>query len=291
MNTSLGVQALTLLLPAAILALYVYIKDRVEKEPFTLLLLLFAGGAVAALISGVAERGTDTLINLLFAGRFETFIDGEKLFDDSGSMLLFELVRAFVGVAVIEELLRFAATFLLTFKSRHFNSLFDGVVYGTFVSLGFALFDGVRYAFINGWELFAYRAYSVIPCQIFYGVYMGLLYTVWHRYSLAAKEEKRLAKLGKITVTKPFASSSLLILCIVVSVFLHGTLEFVDSVPILNFRIIHYILAALLFVISMITVNRLSRVDELDLTATQKLINKKYPGVYKNDESEAVANE
>ena len=38
-------------IPSLILLWYVYIKDKVEKEPFYLLLLLFLGGIIACTIS------------------------------------------------------------------------------------------------------------------------------------------------------------------------------------------------------------------------------------------------
>ena len=48
-------------------------------------------------------------------------------------------------------------------KNRHFNCLFDGVIYAVFASLGFAALENVLYAFSYGMETVLMRAVTSVP--------------------------------------------------------------------------------------------------------------------------------
>lgn len=124
------------LLPAVVLLIYIYIKDRVEKEPIGLLLTLFALGAVICLPAALIEE----IFSVVIDGVFSTFAYdiGGSLYLMSGTNKLYVFVSNFIGVALVEEGLKFLILILVTRKNKNFNSLFDGIIYSVFVSLGFA---------------------------------------------------------------------------------------------------------------------------------------------------------
>ena len=145
-------------LPAVVLLIYVYSKDKVEKEPIGLVLRLFFLGALAGPIAAVIE-------NIAFEV-FEAVIP-------QGALLL--ILEYFVGVAAVEEGCKYF--FLNTVrKNPEFNYVFDGVVYAVAVALGFAALENVLYVFDGGLEVAATRAVFSVPGHFADGVVMGCLF-------------------------------------------------------------------------------------------------------------------
>jgi RsiW-degrading membrane proteinase PrsW (M82 family) len=103
--------------------------DRNEKEPWYLLLTcLVWGGGVATLYAGI--------YNTIF-GSFSKAVAGEG----GGSYL-----TAVFAAPVSEEILKGAALVAVYLLARrHFDNVLDGVVYGAFVGLGFAVFENFTY--------------------------------------------------------------------------------------------------------------------------------------------------
>ena len=146
------------LLPAALLLFYIYKMDRIEKEPKGLLIGLFFLGVGATIPTIIVELLLSILNNGIFFGSFTN--DYEYLAVD-GRMYLYEFVNNFFGIALVEEGFKWLFMFLLTRKSRHFNYLFDGIVYAVFVSLGFAIYENILYVFNYGLSTALLRAVSV----------------------------------------------------------------------------------------------------------------------------------
>ena len=152
-------------IPAALMMLYIYLQDKSEKEPIGLLLKIFFLGVLSAVPSIVAEWLIGNIIDVTFGGTF----------------LIYHMITAFFGVAVIEEGFKFLAAYLVTWRNKHFNYKFDGVVYCLFGSMGFAAIENVLYLFrvesssILGMGIS--RGLLAIPahamCAIFMGYYYG----------------------------------------------------------------------------------------------------------------------
>ena len=149
---------LAALLPAIVLLVYVYKKDRAEKEPVGLILGLFLMGACGGPVAAFAE-------SILFEV-FEAVIP-------SGPMLV--ILQYFVGVAMVEEGVKY---FILrtTRKNPNFNYVFDGVVYAVAVSLGFAALENVEYVLQYGLGTGLVRAITSVPGHAIFGVFMGYYY-------------------------------------------------------------------------------------------------------------------
>ena len=147
-------------LPAAVLLIYVYSKDRVEREPPGLLASLLWQGVKAALAAIVLE-----IIGQLILDRFI-----------KTGTLLHTILLAFLVVAAVEEGTKYYFLKRRTWNDPNFNYRFDAIVYAVFVSLGFAAFENIQYIFAYGLSVALPRALLSIPGHMAFGVYMGVYY-------------------------------------------------------------------------------------------------------------------
>ena len=149
------------LLPAVILLKYIYGKDKIEQEPKALLGALLLFGVLAALASIVLEILAKNLLNLTAISRDST---------------LYYILMAFLVVAAVEEGAKFIFLFLRTWNDPNFDYRFDGIVYSSFVSLGFAAFENVKYIFGYGLTAAFPRAILAVPGHLGFAVVMGFFY-------------------------------------------------------------------------------------------------------------------
>ena len=146
------------LLPAIVLMVYVYRKDTVEKEPVGLVMRVFFLGAVGALVASLVES--------VIIGTFEYALP-------QGMLLL--VLEYFVGVAAVEEAVKYAA--LATVRNNPaFNYVFDGIVYAVAAALGFAALENIFYVFDGGLEVAVTRALFAVPGHCADGVVMGCFF-------------------------------------------------------------------------------------------------------------------
>ena len=146
----------------------VYQIDAIEKEPPGLLLRIFVLGMFSTIPAVVLEtigQGVLEMVLGLSAGR------------------LFNFLMYFIVVAGAEEIVKYFAMKLPTWRSEEFNFVFDGVVYGVTASLGFAALENVLYVIEGGLATAGVRALTSIPIHAICGVYMG------HYYGIAKSAE------------------------------------------------------------------------------------------------------
>ncbi|PSQ42173.1 PrsW family intramembrane metalloprotease [Halobacteriales archaeon QS_9_68_42] len=110
--------------PAGLLALYVYRTDVTTKEPPTLLAVTFV---LAIFFAGFAAVVNGTLSPL-------------QLLPFVGIPLYYYLV-----VGPIEEIVKLLAVRLYAYRDDRFDSVVDGAVYGAVAGLGFATIENVLY--------------------------------------------------------------------------------------------------------------------------------------------------
>ena len=146
--------------PCVAFMIYVYRKDRVEKEPLGLLLLLLVGGFIATGLAMVLELVSTKILSNVFY---------------SYSMLYYA-IENFLCVGFVEEWSKYIFLKLFTWKNNNFNCTFDGIIYSVFVSLGFAMLENVLYVLQGGLKTAMLRAVLSIPGHVSYSVIMGLFY-------------------------------------------------------------------------------------------------------------------
>ena len=158
------------LIPAIVLMVYVYSRDKVEKEPAGLVARVFFVGAASGIVAGIVESILiDTLEALLPAG------------------LLLLVIEYFICVAAVEEICKFASLNTVK-KNPAFNYVFDAIVYSVAAALGFAALENVFYVFDGGLETALMRAILSVPGHAADGVVMGVFYGIARRHELHGRK-------------------------------------------------------------------------------------------------------
>lgn len=143
------------ILPVIVLALYIYRKDKYEKEPFWMLLLAFFLGILSI------------PLDLIVVGMINGFYLGETVF-----------YHAFFEAGIPEELCKWLLFMIVIWRNKNFNEFFDGIVYACFIGLGFACVENLMYVLGN--ESFGaalttgvMRALLSVPGHFLFAVIMG----------------------------------------------------------------------------------------------------------------------
>ena len=147
------------LAPVVIILVYIYVRDKYEKEPLSLLLKSLALGAlivIPVVFIEAALKGMMPVLNSM----------GVAFYD------------AFVVAAFTEESFKFLVLYLLIRKSKEFNERFDGIVYAVFISLGFAGVENIMYVYDGGMAIGISRAFTAVPTHALFGVSMGYYFAL-----------------------------------------------------------------------------------------------------------------
>lgn len=143
--------------PAMVIMLYIYFKDKFEKEPIKFLFKNFALGATASILI-TAILGT--LINVLL-----------PITDDKSIWQMF--LKAFITVALVEEFSKYIIVRYVAQRNKEFNEPFDGIVYAVMVSMGFATLENILYTFQYGAGTGITRAFTAVPAHATFAILMG----------------------------------------------------------------------------------------------------------------------
>lgn len=143
--------------PVLIIIIYIYYKDKYEKEPKGLLLISFLFGAIVSII----------ITTILYLG-FDILL---PLKDDFSIWQQF--VKAFFVVALIEESSKYVIVRYYAQQRRAFNEPFDGIMYAVMVSMGFAATENVFYVLEGGAQVAVLRAFTAVPAHATFGILMG----------------------------------------------------------------------------------------------------------------------
>ena len=169
-------------IPSIVLLVYIYKKDKREKEPMPLLMSCFLFGILIIAPVLVMETVLSVIEDSLFT---------------PGSVFY----AAFDGIivaALSEELFKYLALKFKTWKSKEFNCTFDGIVYAVFVSLGFATVENINYVADGGISSAIGRMFTAVPSHACDAVFMGYFYSKAKKASLEnnTKLEKKYKKLA-----------------------------------------------------------------------------------------------
>jgi len=217
-------------LPSIILMWVVYKEDKIEKEPLGLLTALFFIGG----------------ISIIPAAFIESYLGGigSSLISGTSNFTLF--IKAFIGIALVEEGIKFMILKIGTWKNKNFNYTFDAIVYATFVSLGFATFENILYVLSSGVFTAILRAITSIPGHMTFGVLMGIYYG---RAKVCENNRNIAGKNGNLAF------------CLTIPVLLHGLFDFCLFTKNGWFLLIFLALIISIYVISFRSINKYSRSD------------------------------
>lgn len=148
------------LAPVVMIATFIYLKDKYEKEPLKHLVISFVLGILSAIPAVIISISLENTQNLLYpVGDFKN---------------LFRVaVFAFIVVAFAEEVAKYLVLEFYAFRQKEFDEPYDGILYGTFISLGFAAIENVLYVMEGGIEVALLRMFSAVPAHASFGIIMG----------------------------------------------------------------------------------------------------------------------
>jgi RsiW-degrading membrane proteinase PrsW (M82 family) len=136
--------------PGAAIAVYVYFRDKYEKEPLSLLLKTFIAGLLIVVPTAMTEQF------------FFSMFPAANV-----------LVNNFIFVGLTEELWKFFCLFAIAYSRSDFNEPFDGIMYAVMVSMGFATAENVLYVMNGGLEVAVARIFTAVPAHATFAVLMG----------------------------------------------------------------------------------------------------------------------
>ena len=226
----MGVLIAAAVIPAAVLLVRIYRLDRLEPEPGGLLLGLVLLGVVSTLLASLSEQLGDFVLAF--------FVPEQSR--------LYSILLYFGVVAFSEEGFKYLLLKRQTWRSTHFNCLFDGVVYATFVSLGFALWENIGYVLRFGFATAVARAITAVPGHACFGVFMGVWYGVAKRKELAGNP-------GASRVSRFFA--------VLVPALLHGLYDYIATQQTEELTGVFLGFVALLFLVAYVLAVRTARHD------------------------------
>ena len=143
------------LAPAILLMMYVYFRDKYEKEPIGLIL--------KGILLGV--------IIIFPVGLIENYIMG---FGTGLSKIPKAAFDGFIVAGATEEAFKYFMVFILIWRNRNFNEKFDGIVYAVSVAIGFAAIENIFYIFSgNSFQTGILRAFTAVPGHTIFGIVMG----------------------------------------------------------------------------------------------------------------------
>ncbi|MFI1743125.1 PrsW family intramembrane metalloprotease [Thalassobellus sediminis] len=143
--------------PVVVVILYIYYKDKYEKEPKRLLLYNFLLGAIVSII-----------ITTIFYYIFDIVLplpNYESIFQ--------QFIKAFFVVGFSEEFSKYIIVYYFAQRNKAFNEPFDGIVYAVMVSMGFAATENISYVLQGGYETALLRAFTAVPAHATFGILMG----------------------------------------------------------------------------------------------------------------------
>ena len=143
--------------PVAVVILYIYFKDKYEKEPIKILVISFLLGATVSIIL------TFTLGYI--ASSIVPLADVNSVSQ--------QFIKAFFTVALVEEFSKYIIVRFYAQKKNEFNEPFDGIVYAVMVSMGFAALENILYTYQYGFGVGVTRAFTAVPAHATFGIIMG----------------------------------------------------------------------------------------------------------------------
>ena len=216
------------LIPGILIIIFIFRKDKVEHEPWPLIIKLLIFGAISC-------------IPAIFAEQFMGSVIPETL-----DPITFAISEAFLVAALCEEICKFLLLSLGSWWNKNFDYRFDGIVYGVSVAVGFALLENVMYVMDGGVYVAVMRGVLAVPLHAFCGVFMGVFYGAAKRYSIEGNHSKSLTSI---------------LLALIVPMIIHGIYDSLAFLGEYGTTIILLAFVLFMYIVAIKVVNKFSRED------------------------------
>lgn len=186
------------LLPVFLVFRKIYSLDKVEREPLGFVLKVLIMGAVFSVPCAFIEQVMEGILQSIY----------------DVSTIKYAWMEYTFGVALVEELSKYLVLMISVWSNDNFDYRYDGIVYGTTASLGFAALENVLYVMNFGTGISFGRAIFSIPGHATFGVFMG--------YYLSRGKHLYLNR-------NLFGTRFFQILALIVPMLIHGAYDFLLS--------------------------------------------------------------
>jgi protease PrsW len=175
--------------PGLVICLFIYFKDKYNREPLGLMIVSFIMGMLAIIPAVIIQIALTKPVE---------HIMGEGIY--------YVAVFSYLIVALSEEGSKFLVLRFIPYRRKAFDDPFDGIVYAVVVGMGFATLENIGYVMQHGLGTGLLRMFLSVPAHATFAVLMG--------YHVG------LAKFD------PANKKRHLLLAIFWPVFFHGTFDF-----------------------------------------------------------------
>jgi RsiW-degrading membrane proteinase PrsW (M82 family) len=142
--------------PGIAICLFIYFKDKYNREPLGLLILSFFMGMLSIIPAVIIQIAlTQPVKNVMGPG------------------ISYTAVYSYLIVALAEEGSKFLSLRFVPFRRKAFDDPFDGIIYGVMVSMGFATLENIMYVTSHGVGTGILRMFLSVPAHATFGVLMG----------------------------------------------------------------------------------------------------------------------
>ena len=183
--------------PVATIILWIYLKDKYDKEPVITLSKFFILGILVSVLAIYVE---ELLIKL-------------NTFSKIGYMIYI----SFIVAGLTEEGLKALILIPNLLREKNFNEKLDGIIYSVFLSLGFATVENIIYILFEDptsvFQVSIIRAIISIPAHMMFAIIMGY-YISKYKFNSSKSKPK-----------------TYLIMSIIVPILLHGIFDFILMIP------------------------------------------------------------
>lgn len=138
------------LAPTLALMSFFYLKDKFEAEPLSAVLRAFLYGALLVF----------PIMFIQYAFTAEGI--GQQTF-----------IKSFLLTGLMEEFFKWFVFVYTVYRYNKFDTVYDGIVYGVSISLGFATIENILYLISYGVEYAIGRALFPVSSHALFGVLMG----------------------------------------------------------------------------------------------------------------------
>lgn len=142
--------------PGIAICLFIYLKDKYNREPFWLMVFSFIMGMLAIIPAVVLQ--------IAFTKPVERIM---------GEGIYYVAVFSYLIIALSEEGSKFLALRFIPYRRKAFDDPFDGIVYAVMVSMGFATLENIGYVTNYGLSTGITRMFLSVPAHATFGVLMG----------------------------------------------------------------------------------------------------------------------
>lgn len=151
----MGLLALSIA-PGLAICLFIYQKDKVNKEPLGIMLMCFLLGMLSIFPAIVIQLAAGKRLDMVM---------------QPGTAQI--AVSTFLVIALSEELSKFLFVRFYAFKRKAFDEPFDGILYSVMVGMGFATLENIGYVFEHGVGTGIMRMFLSVPAHATFAILMG----------------------------------------------------------------------------------------------------------------------